>query len=178
MSEFVSVDALAVGVNTVDVLVRLPDHYTAGEKWPVRDLIVQGGGAAANAACVLASLGWRTGLITRLGNDALSIISRAEFKRCGVVDDFFIVDADASPVAAVIHVNPQTGERTIFYMANRYKFLMPSDIPLDVVRRTRLVVVDGFNPEAASTILGAVREAAGARCSISKAAIRRLPFGS
>src|SRR6516225_3193005 len=89
MSEFVSIDALAIGVNTVDVLVQLPDHYTAGEKLPARDLVIQGGGPAATAACVLASLGWRTGFITRLGDDALSIISRAEFKRCGVMDDFF-----------------------------------------------------------------------------------------
>src|SRR5215469_5273609 len=103
MKEFAPVDALAFGVNTVDVLVRLPDHYTAGEKLPARDLVVQGGGAAANAACVLASLGWRTGFITRLGHDALSIISRAEFKRCGVEGDFFIMDPNASPVAAVIH---------------------------------------------------------------------------
>ena len=161
MKEFLSVDALATGVNTVDVLVRLPDHYTAGEKLPARDLVVQGGGAAATAACVVAALGWRTGFITRLGDDALSVICRAEFKRCGVVDDFFIRDPDASPVTAVIHVNPQTSERTIFYMANRFKSLTASDIPLDVVRRTKLVLLDGFEPEAAPTILAAVREADG-----------------
>jgi hypothetical protein len=34
MSEFASVYALAVGVNTVNVPARLPDHCTAGEKWP------------------------------------------------------------------------------------------------------------------------------------------------
>jgi len=175
MKEFLSVDALATGVNTVDVLVRLPDHYTAGEKLPARDLVVQGGGAAATAACVVAALGWRTGFITRLGDDALSVICRAEFKRCGVVDDFFIRDPDASPVTAVIHVNPQTSERTIFYMANRFNSLTASDIPLDVVRRTKLVLLDGFEPEAAPTILAAVRKRADARCLISKEAIRK-PF--
>jgi sugar/nucleoside kinase (ribokinase family) len=77
------------------------------------------------------------------------------------MDDFFIMDPDASPVAAVIHVNPLTGERTIFYMANRFKPLIASDIPLDVVRRTKLVLVDGFVRDAAPTILDAVREAGG-----------------
>ena len=161
MSEFVSIDALAIGVNTVDVLVQLPDHYTAGEKLPARDLVIQGGGPAATAACVLASLGWRTGFITHLGDDELSIISRADFKRCGVVDDFFIMDPNASPVAAVIHVNPQTGERTIFYTANRYKFLAASDIPLEIVRRAKLVLVDGYERDAAPTVLDAVRKAGG-----------------
>src|SRR6516225_10639017 len=102
MNKLASLDALAIGVNTIDVLVRLPDHYTVGEKWPARDLVVQGGGAAATAACVVAALGWRTGFITRLGDDALSVICRAGLKSCGVVDDFFIMDPDASPVAAVI----------------------------------------------------------------------------
>src|ERR1700741_1322468 len=144
MNKLASLDALAIGVNTIDVLVRLPDHYTVGEKCPARDLVVQGGGAAANAACVLAALGWQTGFIARLSDDTLSTICRAEFKRCGVIDDFFIMDPDASPVADVIHVEPQTCEPTIFYMANRYKFLTTADIPLDVVRRTNLVPADGF----------------------------------
>ena len=161
MSEFVSIDALAIGVNTVDVLVQLPDHYTAGEKLPARDLVIQGGGPAATAACVLASLGWRTGFITHLGDDELSIISRADFKRCGVVDDFFIMDPNAAPIAAVIHVNAQTAERTIFYTANRYKFLAASDIPLEIVRRAKLVLVDGYERDAAPTVLDAVRKAGG-----------------
>jgi sulfofructose kinase len=158
MSKIAALDVLATGVNTVDVLVQLPEHYSPGEKRSARDLAVQGGGAAATAACVLAALGWRTGFITRLSDDALSTISRAEFKRYGVVDDFFINDPDASPVAAVIHVDPQNGERTIFTMAKRSKPLKPADIPLDVVRGVKLVIVDGYERDAVPTLL----EAAGA----------------
>jgi|HubBroStandDraft_6_1064221.scaffolds.fasta_scaffold318582_1 sugar/nucleoside kinase (ribokinase family) len=161
MNEFAPLDALAVGVNVVDVLVQLPDHFTPGEKQPARDLVVQGGGPAATAACVLGALGWRTGFVTRLGDNALSTISRAEFKRYGVVDDFFITDPDASPVAAVVHVDPQTGERTIFYMAKQYHLLKAADIPLDAVRRAKLVLVDGYERDAAPTVLEVVRESGG-----------------
>jgi sugar/nucleoside kinase (ribokinase family) len=98
---------------------------------------------------------------------------------------FFIMDPDASPVSAVIHVNPQTGERTIFYMANRYKFLIASDIPLDVVRRTKLVLLDAFGVEcdAAPPILDAVREAGGRSVldiegGDSEAAFRLLELGT
>jgi sulfofructose kinase len=160
-TDFAPIDALAIGVNVVDVLVRLPDHFTPGEKQPARDLVVQGGGPAATAACVLAALGWRTGFVTRLSDDPLSLITRAEFKRYGVVDDFFITDPDASPIAAVVHVDPLNGERTIFYMAERYHFLKAADIPLDVVRRAKLVLVDGHERDAAPTVLEAVREAGG-----------------
>jgi sulfofructose kinase len=162
MSKIAALDVLATGVNTVDILVQLPDHYLPGEKRSARDLAVQGGGLAATAACVLSAFGWRTGFITRLSDDALSIISRAEFKRHGVVDDFFIHDPDASPIAAVIHVDPQSGERTIFTMAKRFKPLKPADIPLDAVRGVKLVIVDGFEREAVPTLLEAAR-AAGVR---------------
>ena len=161
MNEFAPLDALAVGINVVDVLVQLPDHFMPGEKQPARDLVVQGGGPAATAACVLGALGWRTGFVTRLGDNALSTISRAEFKRYGVVDDFFITDPDASPVAAVVHVDLQTGERTIFYMAKQYHLLKAADIPLDAVRRAKLVLVDGYERDAAPTVLEVVRESGG-----------------
>ena len=161
MNEFAPLDALAVGINVVDVLVQLPDHFMPGEKQPARDLVIQGGGPAATAACVLGALGWRTGFVTRLGDNALSTISRAEFKRYGVVDDFFITDLDASPVAAVVHVDPQTGERTIFYMAKQYHLLKAADIPLDAVRRAKLALVDGYERDAAPTVLEVVRESGG-----------------
>jgi sugar/nucleoside kinase (ribokinase family) len=161
MNEFAPLDALAVGINVVDILVQLPDHFTPGEKQPARDLVLQGGGPAATAACVLGAFGWRTGFVTRMGNNALSTITRAEFKRYGVLDDFFITDPDASPVAAVVHVDPQTGERTIFYMAKGYHLLKAADIPLDAVRRAKLVLVDGYERDAAPTVLEVVRESGG-----------------
>ena len=155
------IDAVAVGVNVVDVLLRLPDRFTPGEKQPAGDLAVQGGGPAATAACVLGSLNWRTGFIARLGNDALSLISRVEFNRCGVVDDFFIADPEASPVAAVVQVDPRTGERTIFYTMGRYRFLQSADIPFDAIRRAKVVLVDGYEPEAAFAVLQMVHDTGG-----------------
>jgi sugar/nucleoside kinase (ribokinase family) len=60
-------------------------------------------------------------------------------------------------------VDPQTGGRTIFYMAKRYHLLKAADIPLDVVRRAKLVLVDGYERDAAPTVLEAVREVGGRR---------------
>jgi sugar/nucleoside kinase (ribokinase family) len=161
MNELLPVDAITVGVNVVDVLVQLPEHFTPGEKLPARDLAIQGGGMAGTAACVLAALGWRTGFITPLSNDALSTISRADFKRYGVIDNYFITDPDVSPIVAVIHIDPENAERTIFWNANRFRLLRPSDVPLDVVRRAKLVVADRHERYVLPTILEAVREAGG-----------------
>ena len=155
----VPIDALAIGVNVVDVLVRLPDRFTPGEKHPSRAIAVSGGGPAATAGCVLGSLGWRTGFVTRLGDDAFSMISRVEFKRFGVVDNFFITDPESSPVAAVVQVDSRTGERTIFYSAERYHRLKIQDIPSQAVRDARVVLVDGYERDAAPAVLQMVRDA-------------------
>ena len=161
MNELLQVDAITVGVNVVDVLVQLPEHFTPGEKLPARDLAIQGGGMAGTAACVLAALGWRTGFITPLSNDAPSTISRADLKRYGVIEDYFITDPDVSPIVAVVHVDPENGERTIFYNTKRFRLLRPTDVPLEAVRRAKLVVADRYEQHVLPTILETVREAGG-----------------
>ena len=176
-------DALAVGVNVVDVLVQMPERFTHGDKHPARDIVVHGGGPAATAACVLGSLGWRTGFVTRLGTDALSMITRAEFSQYGVVDEFFIADPEASPIVAVVQVDLRTGERTIFYTAERYRLLKSADIPLDVIRRAKIVLVDGYEPDAAPAVLQTVRDAGGrsvldVEAGDPSAAMRLLELGT
>lgn len=49
------------------------------------------------------------------------------------------------------------GERTIFYMPKRYKLLKPGDIPLEAVRRAKLVLVDGIERDAVPMLLEAAR---------------------
>lgn len=153
------IDVLAAGVNVVDVFVRVPEQVLLGEKHEVQELIVQGGGPAATAACVLASLGWRTGFITRMGDNPFSVIARDDLRRHGVLSDFFIPDAAASPVVAVVQADPRTGERTILYTRENYHVLEAADVPLEAVRRSRIVLVDGYEPEAALVILEAASKA-------------------
>jgi sulfofructose kinase len=75
------------------------------------------------------------------------------------VEDFFITDPGASPLASIVHVDPQTGERTIFHTAKDYHLLKATDIPLDVVRQVKLVLVDGYELDAVPTVLEVVRQA-------------------
>jgi sulfofructose kinase len=107
---------------------------------------------------------WRRGLVTPLSNDAFSTISRADLKRYGVMHHYFITDPDASPIVSVIHVDPQNGERTIFWNAKRFRLLRPNDVPWDAVRRAKLVVADRQERHVLPTILETVREAGG--CSV------------
>ncbi len=153
MSSPQTADVLVAGMNIVDILVRLPEKIQRGEKHEIRDLLIQGGAPAGNAASLLASLGWRTGFIARMGNDTLSNIARAEFIRHGVLEDYFIPDASALPGVALVEIDPATGERTVFYTLNGYRSLQREDIPVAAVKRAKLILVDGYETEAALAML-------------------------
>jgi sugar/nucleoside kinase (ribokinase family) len=149
------VEVLVTGLNIVDVLVRLPEKILPGEKHEVRDLLVQGGAPAGNAASLLAALGWRTGFIARMGHNTLSDIARVELTRHGVREDFFIHDPEALPGVALVEIDPRTGERTVFYTLNGYHSLTRADIPVGAVKRARLILVDGYQTDAALAMLEA-----------------------
>ena len=157
MSSPQTADVLVAGMNIVDILVRLPEKIQRGEKHEIRDLLIQGGAPAGNAASLLASLGWRTGFIARMGNDTLSNIARAEFIRHGVLEDYFIPDASALPGVALVEIDPATGERTVFYTLNGYRSLRREDIPAAAVQRAKLILVDGYETEAALAMLEAAQ---------------------
>ncbi|HEU4678840.1 MAG TPA: carbohydrate kinase family protein, partial [Terrimicrobiaceae bacterium] len=70
------VDVFALGRYVVDIFVRVPEQFAPGEKHEVSEMLMQGGGPAATAACVLASLGWRTAFLARAGDDPFSMVAR------------------------------------------------------------------------------------------------------
>lgn len=157
MTSTQAVDVMVAGLNIVDVLVRLPKTVQRGEKHEATDLLVQGGAPAGNAACLIASLGWRTGFIARMGDDAMSRIAQSELTRHGVLEDYFIHDDSSTPGISVVEIDPCSGERTVFYSLKGYGSLESDDIPIDDVRLAKLVLVDGYETDAAFAMLAAIQ---------------------
>jgi sugar/nucleoside kinase (ribokinase family) len=157
MNSIHNVDVLVTGLNIIDILVRIPEKVQRGVKHEIHELLIQGGAPAGNAASRLSSLGWRTGFIARMGNDTLSSIARVELARHGVLDNYLITDASASPGVALVEIDSATGERTVFYTLNGYQSLKASDIPSDDVKHAKLILVDGYETEAAIVMLEAAQ---------------------
>ncbi len=151
-------DAVCIGLNVVDILVRLPNEVHRGEKHEVSDLLVQGGAPAGNAACVLAALGARTGFLGHFGRNTLSQVARDELTQRGVRADFFIETTDARPGVATVEIDA-SGDRTVFYNLNGYRRVSSTDVPADLAVRTRLVLVDGYETEGALVALEQARAA-------------------
>lgn len=150
-------DVIGVGVNAVDVLLRMPPNVPVGRKYVVEDLIIQGGGLAATATCVCSSLGWRSGYVAKMGKNILSQIARFEYQSRGIQPDFFIDVPSARPCIAMVQIDHQTAERTIFYNLDDYQPLFPSDLPLESLKEARVLIVDGYEPVAAEAALKAIK---------------------
>jgi sulfofructose kinase len=147
--------AVAVGLNVVDLLVRLPGSVRPGEKHEVRELVVQGGAPAGNAACVMAALGLDVAFVGRFGDDPISLIARSELARFGIREDCFISDSASRPGVAVVEIDPHNGERTVFYNLEGYGWLQPEDLAAVSLVGVELVLVDGYDCRASRHLLQA-----------------------
>ncbi|HVW42757.1 MAG TPA: PfkB family carbohydrate kinase, partial [Amycolatopsis sp.] len=130
---------------TVDVVQRVVELPTPGEKVQSLSVEVAAGGPASNAAVTVAALGDEAVLLTVLGSHPLADLARADLTACGV-DVLDAAPGFAEPPAlSAVAVRDRDGERTVVSRnAGAARFAMP---PLDV--RARTVLVDGHHPALA-----------------------------
>ena len=150
-------EVIAAGINVVDILARPPEGLVPGGKSRADDLEIQGGGPAATACCVTAAFGQRTAFIARLGEDAISMLSRAQFREAGVSEEFLIHSPQERPGVSVVQIDRITGERTICYSLRDYGWLRENDIPREAIAKAKLAFVDGYDSQAALWILHATQ---------------------
>jgi sulfofructose kinase len=153
-------DVIGIGVNAVDVLLRMPARVPPGGKYQVNDLLLQGGGLAATATCVCAALGWRAGYVAKLGDNMLSRIACFEYEARGIRPDLFIESPAARPCIALVQIDAQTAERTIFYNLDEYEHLRPVDLPVEALQQAKLLMLDGYEPAAVEAALQIVQHTA------------------
>lgn len=153
-------DVVVLGMNVVDVLTEVPGVVTPDAKHEVEKILVQGGGPASTASCQIASLGWRTAFVGRHGRNTISAISEAEFARCGVLTDLFLRDdLNAQPAVAIVEVHRARQQRTVFFSTSGCPKLRPEEIPAEAIRRSRAILVDGYEIAASRAAVLTAKEA-------------------
>jgi sugar/nucleoside kinase (ribokinase family) len=150
-------EVIAAGINVVDILARPPAGVLPGGKYPTDELEIQGGGPASTAACVMAAFGFRCAFVARLGMDAISQLSRMQFRSAGISEDFVIESPDERAGISVVQIDRESGERTICYSLKNYGWLRDEDIPRAAIAKARLVLVDGYDPAATLAMLEAAK---------------------
>lgn len=154
-------DLVALGLNAVDVLVRLPMHVKRDGKQMVDDLLIQGGAPTGSGSCGVARLGYAVAFVARVGNNTLSAICVEEFRKSGVRTDFIVHDEESRPALALVEIDPVTAARTVFIQMDNYGYVRPTDIPVEAIRTARTLLVDSYDLDATEA---ALRAAVGTNC--------------
>ncbi|SDW75964.1 sulfofructose kinase [Lutibacter oricola] len=138
-------DVIVSGMMVVDILSEVPSTIKKGAKHEVSKILVQGGAPAGNAACVIAQNNLKTAFLGYKANNTLSLIANEELKKCDVDTSLLIESKNFQPAIAVVEVDPNNGDRTVFYSTNNYKPLQPKDINEEWIKNSRLLLVDGYD---------------------------------
>ena len=136
-------DAIGVGYCSEDTLLLVDRYPQRNAKAEVAALVAAGGGQAATAMVALRRLGMRTGFIGRVGDDDAGHRAVRGLTDEGVDVTGAIVTPGASTQQAFIVADRESGERTIFWRRPAELHLDRHDVDASLVRRARIVHVDG-----------------------------------
>jgi sulfofructose kinase len=153
----VPLDLVALGLNAVDVLVRLPEQIRRDDKQRVDEMLIQGGAPTGSGACGVARLGYEVAYVARIGRDPLSRTCEEEFRASEVATNLLIHDAASRPALALVEIDPASGARTVFIQMQQYGFLRPADIPVATLRSARTLLLDSYDLAATEIALLAVQ---------------------
>jgi 2-dehydro-3-deoxygluconokinase len=134
-------DVVSVG-ETMAMLTPVDAQPVQGESL----LRLTVGGAESNVVCGLASMGYRTAWVGRLGADPFADIVRARLGECGVDLDAVEIDP-ARPTGLYLKDPHPDGTQVHYYRRGSAASAMgPELADLPVVRNTRIVHVSGITP--------------------------------
>lgn len=162
---------LAVGQNSVDLLLVLDGYPRPDGKQAIRALRREAGGQMATAAAAVAALGVRAEYIGRFGDDEAGRLGRASLAAAGVEQGRAVVVPGATSRLAVILIDATAGTRTVLWHEDpRLGPVRAADVPDAALEDARLVLLDDFGEEAAAVAPRARR--AGARTLLDVEVVR------
>lgn len=152
------VDAVGVGLNATDTLIRLPHFPDFNSKVEFLSAQVSPGGQTASAMVACAKWGLRSRYIGKVGDDAAAALQRSESERAGV-EARLITVPDCSSQQAFILVDQASGERTILWRRDERLALRPEDLQCEWITSARALHVDGHDNLSAAQAASWAREA-------------------
>lgn len=146
----VKVEVLCVGHASFDLLFEVPRHPGADEKLVARTLTSSGGGPAANAAVMVARLGYRAAFAGYLGRDPQGEQHLAELIQEGV-DTRAVARGDRPTPLSVILAKPG-GDRALVNYRGEGAALSVASVDLKAFA-PRVLLFDGHEPELSAALL-------------------------
>jgi sulfofructose kinase len=149
---------IGIGIATLDYLA-VAKTAAPGGTTRLEDLAVDGGGLAATAMVAAARLGAQAELWTRTGDDFVGDVVVRQLVDEGLPADTLIRVPGGRTPASVILVDPDTGDRTIYFHPGSGLEVDVSGLPYERVRQAGCLLVDDFWEAASLPAARVAREA-------------------
>jgi sugar/nucleoside kinase (ribokinase family) len=153
-------DVIVAGVAVVDIIgrpVRIARPPRPGSLELLETVILTTGGNVSNCGIDLTKLGFRVGVITRVGDDGLGQYIRSEYTRQGIMTAGVRVDGRAQTSSTIVCVDA-SGERTFFHTRGCMKNFRAADVlsRLDLLKKARTLTFGylGLLPECERAMAG------------------------
>lgn len=131
-----------MGRNSVDLIAVVAEYPESGSKQRLQRFARLPGGEVATAMTVCARLGWRASYVGSFGDDDLGRLSRESLANEGVNLESARTVAGTTNQFAIILVDARSGNRTVLWDRHPGLEMPPSEVPLDLVARGRMLLVD------------------------------------
>ena len=141
-------DAVGFGLNAVDHLIVVPAYPAFDTKVRLKEHTQAAGGQTASALVALSRLGMRTAYAGRFGSDAEGQFGLAELVAEGVDTRLAEVIEGARNQIAFIIIDERNGERTVIWDRDERLAYQPSEAPIEIARRGRVLHLDAHDPPA------------------------------
>jgi len=152
------VDFTGIGENATDIVLRLAEFPARDGKTDAISREIRLGGQVASAVVAAAKWGLRTRYVGAIGSDHHGELHRAELRAFGV-ESHLLQAAGAESRLSYILVDHATGSRAVVCHRDPRVRIEKSYLKKEWFQRSRLLHVDGENPEASRLAASWAREA-------------------
>lgn len=140
---------IAIGNIAYDTTLLMTDYPRENTKQYIRSMVQNGGGSAANMACVLGSFGEDITMIGTVGDDYAGKHIKQEFLAHHVNIDFIETNSDCITPVSHILVNEATGTRTILSFPKEKTLVGTCALAFE----PDAIIMDGSQTELAHALL-------------------------
>jgi len=148
-------DVLCVGHASYDMVFSVPRHPLADEKIFADDFLACGGGPAANAAVIVARLGYQSAFAGYLGDDLYGESHFLELVREGVDTRCLVRGTESTPLSCVL-VKPDGGRALVNYKGST-RHLTEDCIDFSEIN-PKVVLFDGHEPLVSIPLAASARD--------------------
>jgi sugar/nucleoside kinase (ribokinase family) len=152
-----SCDIVGMGLNSIDLVAVVDGYPAAGTKRQLDRFLRLPGGETATALVACARQGFRARYVGRFGGDEWGALSCDSLRGEGVDVSGARAVSGAQNQFSLILVDRATGERTVLSRRDERLAIAVDDVPMDVVRSGRMLLLDGYEPETAAAAARAAR---------------------